>query len=299
MITELHSITTADGQTYILNDGVSRWVSVPTPGNLGLPPFKAVTERGYKQNRENEVSLYLQPRTLQITFQHNGCSREEYWQMRAALLDICRPNREGLAVYTFINEARVKRAIQGRIQSPTFAESDIEEWKEWEFNEPIQIDCYDPTFYDPDIKQASFVHTAADPALVFPAAFPIYFDSAIDAYNAAIAYHGTWETFPILIVTGQAQGIIMEHEDLGLFIYFLGTVAVGETLTIDLRNRTVESDLKGNRFTELAPISDLTSWRLLPAPQVSGGVNNIQIGIDGITPETTVTLRFYERYIGI
>lgn len=50
---ELINLETADGENYSMRDGGARFV-LSTPGNMGLPPIRFITQKGYKQDGETD-----------------------------------------------------------------------------------------------------------------------------------------------------------------------------------------------------------------------------------------------------
>lgn len=149
---ELHKVITYDGVEYSLSLSQIRWV-LDQAANAGLPPVNYITQRAYKQDGASEVAYYLQPRTISINFRTGTCSRDQYWDARAELLNIMRPNRNGTyATYIFSQADGTQRAIRGRPITPTFPPNDPEVWDEFAVQEPIDIQCFDPTWFDPNLN---------------------------------------------------------------------------------------------------------------------------------------------------
>lgn len=272
---ELHSIWTHDGVYYPLNDDTSRFVLTTTPGNLGLPPIEFITERRYKQDGVKEVAYRLEARHFYLTHRFETKSREEVFARRTELLDIVRPNRAiypdtapALITYIFATEdGTVQRALQGRTLTPRFEATDPETWDEFAFEYVLEIECWEPSLYDPD-EQSFSVPSAAATELAFPIDFPIWFEDNNIIASGAVPYVGNWYSYPILRVTGPCTSFTVTHEELDKHIYFLGAVIPGEVVEVDLYNRTVTSDVSGDRFAELGPLSDLQAFRLEPTPVV-------------------------------
>lgn len=298
---ELHEIITYDGGIYYpLNDGESRFVLTTTPGNLGLPDFEWITERSYKRDGVKEVSYRAEPRHFYIEHRHNGAGREAFFAARTALINAVRPNRAvfpdpnpALLTYIFVMADGTQRALQGRATTPKFPASETDQWDEWGFTNVLEIECWEPSIYDP--TEASFIAPAtAATELAFPIDFPIYFlDDNIIA-SGVVPYVGNWYSYPTLRVTGPCTSFTVVHQELNKYIYFLFPVISGETVTIDLYNRTVLSSLTDgfgdpiDRFADLGPLSDLQAFKLLPEPEVA------QNTIDFYAPGSSSILASYD-----
>lgn len=300
MLAELHSFTTYDGVEYIL-DGKVQVVLVNTPGNAGLPEINFVTQRTYKQDGVTEQAFYLQPRTLQLSMTAQGCSRQEFFQLRNRLIDIARPNRggsPGYVTYTFARQDGTRRAIRGRMTSPRFPLSDSSDWDEYTFNEVLDLTCFDPTWFDP-AEVAATVESAVATELVFPITFPITFGDESIYQQAVIQYTGNWYAYPIITIEGPCDNWQVEHQELGLFIIYTLSVADGETLTLNLQARTLTDSNGNDLWGGLAPLSEIQQFRIEPDPIVSGGTNTIRFYAENPTVNTNFTLSYLSRFIGI
>lgn len=299
---ELHSLETYDGVTYLLQDGAGTMLLNPTPDDMGLPPTNYITQRTYKQDGVTEQAFYLEERTFTIDWTKTGCSREEYFAARAALLDIARPNRGGSPGYTtyhFVRTDGTRRSIRGRLISPRYAGGDQDAWDEWSITETLTIRCFDPVWFDPAENSATITSAAATD-LVFPITFPIVFGDASLYQQTVISYTGTWYSFPTVQITGPCSGFQIEHQELGLFLIYTPDVAAGEVLTFQLGNPATLVNQDGDDlFGGLAPLSEVQAFRIQPTPLVTGGVNTIRFYAPDATGATDFALQYFTRYIGI
>lgn len=303
-MSELHKFTTPDGVEYTFDapsPNATRLVLVPSPGNWGLPPLNIITERNYKQDGDTVVAKYLNPRQFELSFRLQGCSREDYWEARQTILNICRPNRNGEVTYTHIRADLSQRAIKGTPLSPNFPAIDPESWDEWAIADALQMICHNPTWYNPTETTPDIVHTEPDPALQFPFSFPVdsFFGSGVDLYEAQFTYDGNWYTYPVFEIHGQALNATMQHQELGIQIVIQGEIGTNETVTVDLVNRTAISDLEGSVWNRLWVLSNIVDFRVEPAPAVSGGINTLQVFLDNRDVNTAVSISFNARYIGL
>lgn len=299
-IYEVLELTTADGQKYSLTDGYQRFV-LSTPGEWGLPPIDFQTRRAYKQDGVTEVSYRLNSRSFGLSTRHvPGCSREDYWAMRAALLDTCRPNRGGQITLTLKRGDNSKRAIKGRFLSPTFPEVENTTWDEWGFTELLQFEAFDPIWFDPSIISEIIEKQVSVLQLTFPITFPILFNSAGYWRQYTINYLGTWYSYPTFVIDGPFTRLRIRHEELGKEIIYYGSLPAGKSLTLNLNDNTIVDSDGINRIGYLTPTSDLQALRIEPDPVVAGGVNTLSFYLENNDPLTTlVEMSYYTRYIGI
>lgn len=97
---ELYSLTTFDGQTLMFPTDDATFLEI---GGFAMPPVNYITKRGYKQHGETEVGYVLQKRPVKLHLHFNhACSRYQYWQNRALVMDILRQNRAGAMTLTVL-----------------------------------------------------------------------------------------------------------------------------------------------------------------------------------------------------
>ena len=92
-IKEFHQYIAPDGEVYELHTASrkGRWVQQSL--GWGMPPIDYITQRGPFQHGATVRDFFLQPRVIQLLLSQEGCDRDEFWELRAALLDSVRPNR--------------------------------------------------------------------------------------------------------------------------------------------------------------------------------------------------------------
>ena len=305
---ELHSITTADGKEYQLNDKTLRFVLEPTPADIGLPGVDYSSKRFYQQDGETELAFFLRPRRFSLQVTQQTCNRQELFEARQNLINFLRPNRNGLLTYTFINEAGVKRAIMGRALTTPFSAGGSDEWDEFSYTGKIQIQCQDATWFDPTAISASVARTPIE-QLVFPITFPIKFGSDERWGQADITYAGSWYSYPVIRVYGAFDRLVLTHQETGYVIDYLGSIAAGGYVEFDLRHNydsngnyvgaTIKDHTGANRFGYLNSTSNILKFRIEPDGVVSDGTNTITLDAPGFDTNTTFTLSYYTRYIGI
>lgn len=302
---EFDQFITPDGVIYNL-DGITDRALIRSVDGQGMPPIEYQTQRGPQQHGETVIGYRLRPRILQMVYRRNGANRQDYWDNRSDLLDVLRPNRMTIGgrpkagTLRKILPDQSLRDIDVVIeQGPDFQPSG-DEWDEWSFQEALRLVAHDPTFYDPTVSSLD-VSTAANSDLVFPITFPITFGSSIYSVSQNITYAGTWLAYPIITLTGPLLAFVLDNATTGEHLEIIHALADGESMEIDLRYgyKTVEDNSGNNLIGSVSSDSDLGTFHIEADPLAAGGVNQLDFYFSGIGGNTTASLTFNPRYIGI
>jgi hypothetical protein len=128
------------------------------------------------------------------------------------------------------------------------------------------------------------------------------FGSSMMGEDQLTTYTGTWQTFPLIYITGPMQGPVIRNLSTGEYIALDYSVSGGEvvTITLDYGNKTVTNNFGVNLIGIVTSDSDLATFHIAPAPEAVHGENIIRvIGGGAIIGVTKVELWYYTRYIGI
>lgn len=292
---------------YIRPDGVKYRLHAPpnkvimSEEGFGLPPLEYVVDRAPFQHGDTVRSFHLNPRPVQLVVLHNFCSRAEYWDGRASLLDATRPNRVtdfqtqavGKLLYYLANGQ--KRQLDVLLDSGPGFTPPQGGWREWSFTEVLRFTAHNPAWYDPIAQVTSF---AGSTPATFPMTFPVTFTSF--GKQASVAYLGTWIEYPSFTVIGPISGLYILNETTGKSLQLGYNLPAGQSLTITLQGikSIVQSD-GTNLLNYLTDDSDLSDFALVPEPEAAGGVNVITLTGSGTTGATSASMTWYRRYIGI
>ena len=300
---ELDYYFTPDGERFDLHNGADTFLI--SMAGTGMPPITYIQTRGPYQHGVNIIDYRLDPRAIQAVFRQNAGFRQDYWDVRANLLDILRPNRQ---VAGQLRLGKLRKIIPGgKIrdidvfiqQGPVFNARTTDVWDDLAITEALLFIAPDPTFYDP--TQVCYVWSI-DPAsnLIFPFTFPFTLADSTVSSSQNVVYTGTWLSFPSIEIAGPLETPQIRNDTTGDYIRLDYTIAEGETVTIGLAfgNKTVTSTLRGN-IIGLAS-GDIATFHIAPHPEATNGLNVITVtGGNALLGTTTVTLSFYTRYIGI
>lgn len=289
---------------YITQDSTVYELHIP-PGRAlihdtgtGMPEIEYVTQRGPFQDGETVKDYFLRPRMVELRYRRNCCSREEYWECRAELLDILRPNRGATGTIRLpqgtlrkILPDGSKRDLTVCIQQgPKFEAQRNSEWDSWSIDEILRFIAYNPIYFDPDGRSQSFGQGGA---LTFPITFPIVFSSF--GNTVTLMYEGSWIEYPVIVITGPLTATSIVNLTTGESIGFNYNVPAGRTVTIDLSYgvKSVTLDDGTNLIGAITSSSDFATFHLQP------GSNIVQVFGSGAGAGTALTINWLSRYIGI
>jgi hypothetical protein len=105
---DLHSIITADGKEFHVPDEENRFLFY---AGYGAPPIEYLTRRHTNSTAKPKSITAFPPRGNRSLWKKPACSRLQYWQNRAALHDLLRPNRGGSFQFMLTIPGGTKRAI--------------------------------------------------------------------------------------------------------------------------------------------------------------------------------------------
>lgn len=294
---------TPDGVLYDLSNFELRWLL--SQSGEGMPPIDYRTQRGPFQHGVTLLDYFLKPRVVQAVAQRQATCRQDYWDMRADMLNYLRPNRQAANTLApgqlrKIMPDGTTRDLDVLIQSGPGFEGRGADWEEWSVQELLRFTAFDPVFYDPTQQSLTFI-LAATNNLVFPITFPIQFGGSVLDYVQTVTYAGTWLSYPSIILTGPLNTAIVENQTTGESITFTYNIPAGRVVTIDLAYgaKTVADDLGTNLIGNIDPASDLATFHLAPDPEAAGGVNTLHLTASGLTGDSGISLIWYARYIGI
>lgn len=294
---DLFALTTFDGKTQFLPQGD---LHLPAYGNFGAPPTQWITARGYRQHGATFRDYLLEPRTITLElYQRGGCDRQAYWDSRAKLLDLLRPNRGGPLTFTVRTPNGAKRSLFVRPDPGLQLPPSPPEQNDWSVREAVDFVAFDPIWFDPTPVSETSAGVVAN-HLVFPATFPIQFGLFGLRFAFGQNYRGTWASWPTFVIEGPYNLATFINHVTGARFQLMLPIADGDTRTIDLTpgEQRIVDGAGTTRFGELAPDSNIVDFSLQP-PGVAAPAQQIDVILSGASPSSRVTLSYYERYYGI
>jgi hypothetical protein len=247
---------------------------------FGLAPLHRITTRGPLQDGDSDIDFRLDPRVLQIPIVVKNESTTpiyQHYDIRDALLRIFRPQDSGvLTVTTNKGSSDRVRNIGTRLLGGLSFDVDPDSWH---VRTVVQLRADDPTWYDAVTAINTQTFVAADFGL-----------------NRSASNLGTWIAYPTILVTGPVTNFKITNVTTGRFIEYVGTIAAGTTVKIDLSygRKTVTNNATGaNLIANISSLSQLATFAIITSTQ------NLQVTGTGTSGATLVTVSWLNRYTGI
>ena len=263
---------------------------------FGLAPMHRITQRGPMQNGDSDVDFRLDPRIMQVPLFVATTSIDEYYTARGRLLEVFSPTNGG-GVVTVTTSAWT-RSINVKVLGGMSFDTDPQVG--YALRAVIQLRADDPTWYDAYGYEA----TLTSPILGTPTPYPkpneVPYGSAGIGGITNILYEGTWICYPVLTAVGPLTDLTIT-DGLGHVISIDTPIPASTYISIDLKYgaKTVVDQDGVNRFAWLDINSDLTNWALYPSPFVVGGINTISVSATGTDGDSSVSINWLPRYIGV
>lgn len=276
---------TPDGETYDLDDRPFRTVLMME--GWGSPSYEIETTRNPYQHGARVTAARANIRPITMVIHHWGFSRDDYWNKRRSLQDILRISRTNVNAPELASLRRVLSTgevfqLDGFFAQGTRYQNDQNRWNEFSFIEQLRFNAYDPIIYDPTSVTVTYDG----------------FDSTA-TQTQTLSYVGTWREYPTIVITGPCDDFTITHNDTGHIIEYNKDVDSGETVTIDLMDKSIESSVHGDVIGEVTQSSGLGQFAVLPDPQITDGDNEIEYAITNPTAATEVAVTYYKRYESI
>lgn len=302
-LSEIVSIETVDGQKLkFTGEFYLRGFA-----NFGMAPVEYITQKGYKQIGESVRDFTLSAKSIPLSiFTSENLSRTEYWQERARIIDIFRPNR-GLNNLNRL-KITIRRKDNSRRYIYCFYENGLEfqdiddDRNAFRIQTSVNLYCPTPIWYDANETSLSPSASVAS-ELVFPITFPIQFASSGAVFATGdLAYTGTWRSYPTITIDGPYTTATLTLEPFGASILLANAIGVGEQRIISL-SETGFSIVDENGLDAFGDVqsANLVDFYIRPDDQVPVGETQlIDVNLlNGSEGTSAVTIAYNTAYIGI
>ena len=151
----------------------------------------------------------------------------------------------------------------------------------------VRFMCPDPRIYDNTLQSITLL--ALNPiGRTFNTVYPLSYGGGSSAGSSAVVNAGTWETLPLVTITGPCINPVVGNSTQGLSMYFNLTLNTGDTLVIDLKNKTIK--LNGNPARNY--LSGISRWFSAPA-----GTSLFYFTASGASGTTSCVASWYNAYV--
>ena len=293
---------TIQGTTYTLNsyDAVSG-LTFNYLGDLGfgMAPLHRITQRGPLQQGDSDVDFRLDPRVLQLPFIFTADTMTQHYAIRDKVLAVFSPSNV-IGTLTITRPDGTQRAIATKILGGLSL--DVDAKSGYSVKTIVQMRADDPTWYNPTQNTIAGTSAILGTPTPIPRVYPVtYGASGTINVNTSVSYTGTWNSYPNIVAVGPLNNLVIQNTSTADVITLTANIAAGTTYTFDLRYgyKTVVDQNGANVLANISAASNLATFNLAPMPQISGGVNGIQITATGGTSASSVTLTYNDRFIGV
>lgn len=270
----------------------------------GMPTPQDITEEGPYQHGESWLYGLLTERIFRLGLKLNniGGATDQDALVRG-LSEVCRwfnPHSEsayGLGRMRFETNGALREIV---CRYHDGLKMDITEADVTEIMDEVVLYAPDPLFYDPTQRTTAFTYSNVL-QLVFPFTFPFVLGSSTINKSQNVTISGHWEVFPIIVIDGPADSVLIKNNTTGKLIDLQYAIAIGEAVTIDLAYgaKTVVNNFGDRLNTYLDPSTDITGWSLAVPPVAAGGVNSIYVFAPNASNDTAVTFYWNDKYLSI
>ncbi len=285
--------------SYCLSDGTISWRV--SDADLAMPPVRRLSEQGPLQHGDTDLGFRLDPRTFVLTLKTaQNQTLASLYNNRKQIINIFKPLSSLPVALKYIlpngDTRQIDCNVAGKFQI------DEESREGYMQKAVIPLRAPDPTFYDPTRVTVYVFLSTGTFATTIPFAVPFNVGTGGGAFGQSqtITYAGTFQTNPIITITGPATNLIITNVSTNEKLDFTGTTITG-TWTIDTRYgfKTVKDGSGVNKISALSDDSSLATFHLDIDPVVPGGGNTINITGSAFGLATQLYVQYYTRYIGI
>lgn len=286
-----------NGTTYSLDDKTNFYVLGHT--GTGMMPVRRLEERGPLQNGVTDRGFRLDERTIILSMGISGSDLSDFYSKRTSLLTIMKPrNTAGILRFTL---GSTIRQIDAHYVGDALGFDDSARQYLWQ-RVGIALKCPDPRWYDPTVHAVTFNLGGGSDAFTVPYEVPYKMGASTIDLDKTITYVGSVRSYPTIRITGPITNPVITHNGTGYKLDFTGTtIAAGDWYEIDLGygENTIKDKSGASVLDNLSDDSDLVEFAILPAPDLAGGVNSINVSGSSINESTKIDVNYYDMYIGI
>jgi len=276
---------------------------------LGMPPLVHWTTRSPFQNGESHWGYAVRPRVINAVIYSRGCNRSDMYAQRRANVEMMNPTN-GPHRIRLVTPPPDPRQYELR---NVWVTGGFELSSQEQPVPSVQVGSVQLTAYDPiwkwvnnplgagESRDADGRICVADdtftltPALVLPFTGPYLLGTTTAENTLTCVNDGSWEVKTYITIEGPVNDWILSNATNGYILSWDGyNIAAGETITIDIQNKTVESDATTDNVSSYLS-GDTGTFGLDPGSNTlnfyaSGGVVNLT---------TTITVCWFVEVLGV
>jgi hypothetical protein len=158
----------------------------------------------------------------------------------------------------------------------------------------ISFHAADPYWYAEDAEETTFSESFSTPVpFLNPSGFfPLNLSSSVLYSSPTIDNPGDTDSWPTWRIVGPGTNPSLRNLDTGEVMTFTRTLAAGDTILVELsRDAVIVTDALGTRLYSVMSNASVP-WPIRP------GINRAQIGMDGATSASSITISYVPRFLG-
>jgi hypothetical protein len=277
---------------------------------LGMPPINHWTTRSPYQAGETHWAYAFGPRVINMVLLLKGCDRTDYWDKRRTNIEMLMPSAGPHKLRLVTPDIKKYELHDVWVTGGYELSSDDN------LGSPrVQIGQVQFTAYDPIWKWVNSPLGAGETrdangrtcivddtwtltaALVLPFTGPYLLGTTTGANTLTCVNDGTYATRPLITFEGPVEDWSISNSTNGDMLMWDGyTIQAGETVTVDIRDKTCTTNLGGTTTDVSTYLSgDTGSFALDP------GSNTITVFASGgvVNAVTTVSICWYLEVLGV
>lgn len=292
-MTTIEAITA--GTTYNLTDGTPGYLMAAS--GLGIAGVTRYSRRGPQQHGTTDTGYRFEPRLIRLLIGFDADYSTHYTQ-RAVFIEIFKPSDDPILLRWTLPDASVRQIDAFYNGGLDF---DTERLFGFSQEEPVELKCGDPFFYDPTVVVITF--TSDDWTGGFTVPMPVPFAVGASDFDTtqALTYTGSAPSYPALRITGPITNPVIRNMATGEQIALTGSVPAGDYWDIELSPdyKTIVNSAGYSQMEYLSDDSTLSTFRLEPSPVVASGSNPIKMTGTGTNGVTSLRVSYFRRYVGL
>jgi hypothetical protein len=266
---------------------------------LGMAQVRRLAEAGPLQHGITDLGFRLTPRIVDLVLGVYPNTTPEMWTHRDEILRYLAPYQD-IVLKVSLSSGDTRCLDCHFANDLIMASRDRNGFAQ---RIGLSLRAGDPTFYDPELKTVSFLLGGGGAAFVVPMVVPHTVGATSIDQSVAFNYIGTWISHPQIRIVGPLNDPVIYQQTTGEKLDFTGSsIANGEYWDIDTRygRKTVTDNSGTNQIAALSNDSDLATFHIaiVGTDGVARG-NSIRVTGAAATSNSSVVVRYYDRFLGV
>ncbi len=282
---------TPAGVEFRLDDTANRRYLNEVNG-LGMAALRHITKQGVGQHGASHLATLLQPRVVSLKVTEAYASRQAMFDGHRDWFETLAPGADAGKLKKILPDGRAFE-LDVWVQAPPDAgQSDRLGTRVQSY--VFQVVAHDPVWRGTELLYASASGTDGTETAV-PTDVPTDVGDDTMVEDIEITYAGSWHSHPAIEIAGPLDNLYLAHLERDEVVNLLYDIPAGETVALacdpDAPSATTSAGRSLQAF--LSDATDLAGFYLQP------GANTLRVWGVSMSANTQVTVKYYERMIGL